>query len=167
MGGEGKLVQIDESLFRGKRKSNRGRLKAGDLKEPENEKDKLIASKTHNKSKRNYGSRMEGSWVFGMVIQDQRILEKNQKKIAANKIKKKYVIRTLFPFEKEARKKCYKDGRKSNTKNQRIYESKNGKYSNINCLINQINKKIKQNNLNKVLNLENTNRFILKSTQVI
>jgi hypothetical protein len=49
---------------------------------------------------------MEGPWVFGMVIQDQKILEKNKKIIAANKIIRKYSIRSTFPSNKEARIKC-------------------------------------------------------------
>ena len=70
---------------------------------------------------------MEGPWVFGLVIQDQNILEKNKSIIAANKIKRKYAIREAFPKDKSIRRKCYKDGRKVNLKNQRIYGFKNGK----------------------------------------
>ena len=123
MGGEGNIVQIDESLFRGKRKSNRGRVKAGDKKEPENASDKLIASKSNNKSLRNYGKRMEGPWVFGLVIQDAKILDKNKKITAANKILKKYSIRRMYPNDKEMRKKCYNDGRKANTLVERVYKN--------------------------------------------
>lgn len=65
---------------------------------------------------------MEGPWVFGLVVQDVEILEKNRKIIAANKIIQKYAIRTMYPVDKDMRKKCYKDGRKVNTLTKRVYK---------------------------------------------
>lgn len=52
MGGIGQVVQIDESLIRGKRKYNRGRLLLGNGIPP---------------ARRNYGNTVVGPWVFGMV----------------------------------------------------------------------------------------------------
>lgn len=59
IGGLNKRVQIDESLFRGKRKYNRGRLLLGDL-DVESAADRAVR---HD----NYGSRVNGPWIFGMV----------------------------------------------------------------------------------------------------
>jgi len=64
LGGEGEVVEIDECLLRGKRKANRGRLLLGDLKHTEAEED---SQETDNvESRRNYGRRIEGPWVFGL-----------------------------------------------------------------------------------------------------
>lgn len=52
MGGPGQVIQIDESLMRGKRKYNRGRLLHGNWVPP---------------ARRNYGNAVVGPWVFGMV----------------------------------------------------------------------------------------------------
>lgn len=59
MGGIGRRVQIDESLFRGRRKYHRGRLLLGDL-DAENNDDRLNRG-------RNYGDREDGPWIFGLV----------------------------------------------------------------------------------------------------
>ena len=69
MGGSEYEWQIDESYFSGRRKYNRGRYKTGDVKIKETVRDKLKAILTNNKSKRNYGSQVQGPWVFGMVLQ--------------------------------------------------------------------------------------------------
>ncbi|XP_077497423.1 uncharacterized protein LOC144108024 [Amblyomma americanum] len=54
MGGVGQEVQIDETLLRGKRKANRGRLLTGDAVPP--------------RHRNNYGGVADkGPWVFGMV----------------------------------------------------------------------------------------------------
>ena len=53
MGGVGQIVQIDESLFRGRRKYQRGRLLLGDG----------IPGRRQN----NHGQRIEGPWVFGIL----------------------------------------------------------------------------------------------------
>lgn len=70
MGGKGFSIQIDESLFRGKRKYNRGRLLLGNKKPIESLSDRLRSfTKTKNTSKRNYGNQITGPWVFGLVLQ--------------------------------------------------------------------------------------------------
>lgn len=54
MGGVGQVVQIDECLMRGKRKSNRGRLLTGDNVPP--------------RRQNNYGGVSDrGPWIFGMI----------------------------------------------------------------------------------------------------
>uniref|UniRef100_A0A915KD35 ISXO2-like transposase domain-containing protein n=1 Tax=Romanomermis culicivorax TaxID=13658 RepID=A0A915KD35_ROMCU len=52
MGGPGEIVQIDESLMRGRRKYNRGRLLQGNRVPP---------------ARQNYGNRVVGPWVFGLI----------------------------------------------------------------------------------------------------
>ena len=52
MGGPGMIVQIDETLMRGKRKYNRGRLLLGNI---------------GASAGRNYGNQTVGPWIFGMV----------------------------------------------------------------------------------------------------
>ncbi|KAH7956115.1 uncharacterized protein LOC119391429 [Rhipicephalus sanguineus] len=54
MGGVGQVVQIDESLMRGRRKANRGRLLTGDNVPP--------------RRRNNYGGVSDkGPWIFGML----------------------------------------------------------------------------------------------------
>lgn len=53
MGGLGAICQIDESLLRGRRKYNRGRLLRGNQFAP---------------ARQNYGRRVAGPWIFGMVL---------------------------------------------------------------------------------------------------
>ena len=65
MGGPGYRAQIDASLFRGRRKSNRGRMLSGDNEPERTVRGKLeaIISASLNKSKRNYGDRIDGFLV--------------------------------------------------------------------------------------------------------
>jgi len=48
---------IDESLFRGKRKNNTGRLLQGD--------------RGRGARRRNYGDRVDGPWIVGMIANRQ------------------------------------------------------------------------------------------------
>lgn len=59
-------VQIDEAYFSGRRKYNRGRLRKGDIK-PKGEKEAQAEEDCARvTSKRNYGNRVIGPWVFGI-----------------------------------------------------------------------------------------------------
>ena len=100
MGGKGYRVQIDESLFRGRRKYNRGRFKTGDQKQQETVRDKLLSLIANNKSKRNYGKRVDGPWVFGMVLEKISEVESKMSAKENNKQLKKQFIRNLFPSHK-------------------------------------------------------------------
>ena len=52
MGGANQIVQIDESLMKGRRKYNRGRLLQGN---------------SVPTARQNYGNAVVGPWVFGLV----------------------------------------------------------------------------------------------------
>ena len=72
MGGKVYRIQMDESLFRGRRKY---RYKIGDINPIKTVKDILDSLTSSNKSKRNYGNRVDGPWVFGMVAEKISDLE--------------------------------------------------------------------------------------------
>jgi hypothetical protein len=70
MGGANCIIQIDETLLRGRRKHNRGRFLLGDLNE-ENIPDS-------NMRRANYGQRIEGPWVFGLIWRQENIEEESR-----------------------------------------------------------------------------------------
>ncbi|XP_060870118.1 uncharacterized protein LOC132944666 [Metopolophium dirhodum] len=77
-GGVGFVVQIDESLFQGKRKYNRGRLRLGDRQPGE----EIVESGSSSSdtdteiTNRNYGVRVQGPRVFGMCCRRDNIVER-------------------------------------------------------------------------------------------
>ncbi|KAF4527821.1 hypothetical protein B566_EDAN016305 [Ephemera danica] len=68
--GNDELVQIDETLLRGKRKYNRGRLLSGDQQDREGEDSDLESDETDSLieilGRRNFGRQIAGPWVFGL-----------------------------------------------------------------------------------------------------
>ena len=66
LGGHGKIIEIDESLIRARRKYNKGRYLLGDV---------LDMNPANNSRRNNYGTREDGPWVFGMVEKGTRKLK--------------------------------------------------------------------------------------------
>jgi len=76
MGGVGFVVEIDEFLFQGKRKYNRGRLRLGD-RQPREEIVESESSSSHTEiTNRNYGVRVQGPWMSGMCCRRDNIVER-------------------------------------------------------------------------------------------
>ncbi|XP_025404980.1 uncharacterized protein LOC112679406 [Sipha flava] len=87
MGGPSLVVQINESLFQGKRKyiniyiniymiPNHGRLRLGDRK-PEEKSNENEGSSDEDDviNNRNYRQRIQGPWIFGLCCKHDGIFE--------------------------------------------------------------------------------------------
>lgn len=100
MGGPGATIQIDETLLRGKRKSNKGRLLLGDRRQSTqgdpsdyqddnvitdqedintidkgvdgtvNQGENISDNVSDDNNGRNYGNRIRGPWVFGLILKN-------------------------------------------------------------------------------------------------
>jgi len=70
-GGINTIVQVYESLMRGKRKYNRGRLLGADIAIENVDVDELSDEEEPDFNNRNYGKKLTGPWVFGMWQKDK------------------------------------------------------------------------------------------------
>lgn len=70
------------------------------------------ANNRNKKSKRNYGNRVTGPWVFGMVVQKISDIEIRKRECLKKKILVNEQVK-LFD-DKKIRKEMYKDNRKVN-----------------------------------------------------
>jgi len=83
MGGQGCIVEIDESLFQGKRKRNRRRLLCSDQRmeneenvEPLNNDETEQSIEVNGTNQRNYDSRVQGPWIFDLCWHYNDLLER-------------------------------------------------------------------------------------------
>ena len=95
-GGTNFSVQTDESLFRVRRKYNRGRLLLGNKQPKEAPSSSLIEElKRKVINNRNYGKRVEVPWVFGMVCQQVGINDQNALTLEENRRMRRSEAQTM------------------------------------------------------------------------
>jgi len=66
MGSKNTNIQVDESLMRGKRKYNKGRLLEADIATENVDVNEVSDEEEPDFNNRNYGKKLTGPWVFGM-----------------------------------------------------------------------------------------------------
>ena len=94
MRGPGYEIQIDESIFHGKKNSLR-KIQTNDETHKDSVRDRLLAIISNNKTKRNYSQRVESLFVFGIVTKKRRI---SRRILRLVKLKRELKNRTFVNF---------------------------------------------------------------------
>ena len=82
----------------------------------------IVVDKNQKKSKRNYGSRVKGPWVFGFVVEKISDIDAQKTINASNAALKKQLIRQFS--EKSKWRMLYKDNRLLNTAQNREHKGR-------------------------------------------